>query len=377
MRGRKNILIIDDSDDDRELYRDFLKRDEIIDWTIFEADNGEAGLRIFQSENIHLVLLDYSLPGRSGLKLLDHLKGQNLYAPAVLLTGNGSETIAIECMKSGAQDYLAKSDITTDAFRRTIHNALERVGMLQKIDMQRESLKSFAHVLAHDLKAPIGRIVSISDLIGRAIADNDHYRINMFFDQVRKSSVHLRELIDTLSQYNELDGGGVLFEPVAMGVVLAEVLDQLSDTIERRGARVTFDDLPRITGNAPRLAQLLQNLIANGIKYCEAEVPSIHVGARELPEVWQFSIRDNGIGIAPEFHQRIFKPFERLHGSDRYMGTGLGLAICKRIVDSHNGRIWCESEQGNETTFYFTLPKERPADAPTEDAARASSAVAP
>ena len=248
MRERMNILIVDDSDDDRELYRNFLKRDQIVDWTISEVDNGEAGLRLFRSEYVHLVLLDYSLPGRSGLDLLNEFKGQSSYAPAILLTGNGNEAIAIECMKNGAQDYLVKGDITPESLQRTIHNALDRIGMLEKIDAQRESLKDFAHVLAHDLKAPIGRIITISDLIAEALADNDHERVNLFFDQVQKSSLQLKQLIDTLSEYNELEGEGVHFEPVAMGAVVEEVINRLSVEIDERGARVTFDELPRNHG---------------------------------------------------------------------------------------------------------------------------------
>jgi signal transduction histidine kinase len=109
-------------------------------------------------------------------------------------------------------------------------------------------------------------------------------------------------------------------------------------------------------GNEALLMQLLQNIVGNGLKYCKAERPVIHIGARKRDDgLWQFSVADNGIGIPAEYHETIFQAFKRLHGVEEYEGTGLGLATCKKIVERHGGRIWCESEQGQGTTFHFTL----------------------
>jgi signal transduction histidine kinase len=120
---------------------------------------------------------------------------------------------------------------------------------------------------------------------------------------------------------------------------------------------VTHDDLPLVFGHAPLLTQLLQNLIGNGIKYCEADTPTVQISANpEAKGFWRISVRDNGIGIDKKFHQQIFEPFERLHDRGKYEGTGLGLATCKKIVERHGGRIWCESNQDRGTTFNFSLP---------------------
>ncbi len=163
-------------------------------------------------------------------------------------------------------------------------------------------------------------------------------------------------LVDTLHEYTKSEAH-VEFEPVPLNLVVEDALSNLDQIISKNGARVTHDDLPLVFGHAPLLTQLLQNLIGNGIKYCEADTPAVHVSATpEAEGFWLISVRDNGIGIKQEFHEQIFEPFKRLHDRGKFEGTGLGLATCKKIVNRHNGRIWCESIQDGGTTFKFSLP---------------------
>jgi light-regulated signal transduction histidine kinase (bacteriophytochrome) len=162
-------------------------------------------------------------------------------------------------------------------------------------------------------------------------------------------------LIDTLYQYTKADER-VPFESTEMDQVMRDTLSNLEHLIRERGARVTYDSLPAVAGNASQLTQLLQNLIGNAVKYCEAKTPSVHIGVGLREENRRsFFVKDNGIGISREYYRQIFEPFKRLHGSGAYEGTGLGLATCKKIVERHDGRIWCESEQGRGSTFFFTL----------------------
>ena len=135
------------------------------------------------------------------------------------------------------------------------------------------------------------------------------------------------------------------------------MIDNLQVTIQEHDAQVTHDSLPRVWVEAGLFAQLLQNLIGNALKFIKDKVPQIHLSVKEQPESWLFSIKDNGIGIAPEHLERIFGIFQRLHTRKEYAGTGIGLAVCKRIVEYHNGQIWVESKLGEGTTFYFTIPK--------------------
>jgi light-regulated signal transduction histidine kinase (bacteriophytochrome) len=125
---------------------------------------------------------------------------------------------------------------------------------------------------------------------------------------------------------------------------------------KQAGATITYDALPTIAADQMQLSQVFQHLLSNALKFKSAETPRIHVSAqRDGPEMWRFTVRDNGIGIAPEFHERVFGVFKRLHGKD-VPGTGIGLSICRKILDAHGGRIWLESQPGSGTTVCFTLP---------------------
>ena len=144
-------------------------------------------------------------------------------------------------------------------------------------------------------------------------------------------------------------GGGVL-DVVALGHVGAG---------EEAGAAVTYDAMPTVDADEVQLGQLFQNLSGNALKFRSDSVPRIHVAIQDLDTEWQFEVRDNGIGIEPQYYERIFMVFQRLHNKGEYPGTGIGLAICKKVVERHGGRIWVSSKPGEGSSFHFTLPKQR------------------
>lgn len=141
--------------------------------------------------------------------------------------------------------------------------------------------------------------------------------------------------------------------------MFGRALANLRAAIEASGAIITHDPLPVLEGDDAQLVQLLQNLIGNALKFRRAETPRVHVSAAQRGDYWEISVRDNGIGIEPQYFERIFLMFQRLHDRGQYPGTGIGLAICKKVVDRHGGRIWVESVPGEGCTFRFTLPKQR------------------
>jgi chemotaxis family two-component system sensor kinase Cph1 len=140
---------------------------------------------------------------------------------------------------------------------------------------------------------------------------------------------------------------------------LRRALLNLRAGIEEAGAVVTHDPLPSLPADEGQLAQLFQNLIGNALKFRSPSVPRIHIGVKERENDWEFEVRDNGIGIEPQYFERIFMVFQRLHHKDEYPGTGIGLAICKKVVERHGGRIWVESRPGGGSSFCFTLPGEK------------------
>jgi hypothetical protein len=351
------ILITDDDDGDRKQVRRALKLAGI-SCECVEAGSVDMALAACERRSFDVAVIDYQLPGCDGL---DGVEVLHRRAPAmfiVMATGQGDASIATEAMKRGASDYIAKEHINERSIGRILRYARKKSAMQLAIDQQREELERFADVLVHDLKSPISSIRGFASIISHAVKSGkaDPGKIADYCGRMVHLGERMVALLDTLHEYTKSEAH-VVFEPVALNLVVEDALSNLGQLIINKGAKVTHDDLPVVFGHAPLLTQLLQNLLGNGIKYCEADAPALHVSAApEGDGCWCISVRDNGIGIDPEFHQQIFEPFKRLHGRDKFEGTGLGLATCRKIVDRHGGRIWCESNEGAGATFNFTLP---------------------
>jgi chemotaxis family two-component system sensor kinase Cph1 len=167
----------------------------------------------------------------------------------------------------------------------------------------------------------------------------------------------MRALIDDLLAYSRIDTQGNEPTVVDMNLVMATVLETLKTAIEESGAEVMMQPLPTIVGNEAQMVQVMQNLVANAIKFHGKERPKIEVWASDEGRNWVFAVKDNGIGLNTKYADRIFEMFQRLHTKEEYPGTGVGLAIAKKIVELHGGRIWVESDLGKGATFFFTIPK--------------------
>lgn len=170
----------------------------------------------------------------------------------------------------------------------------------------------------------------------------------------------MQRLIQDLLAYSRVNTTGRQFEPTAMETALNSALGNLVNAAKESQAVITHDPLPAVMGDERQLAQLFQNLLSNAIKFSGAQPPRIHISAKQTDGQWLFSVRDHGIGMDPQYGDRIFVIFQRLHTRAEYPGTGIGLAICKKIVERHGGRIWVESELGKGATFYFTMRDEEP-----------------
>ena len=225
------------------------------------------------------------------------------------------------------------------------------------LERSNEELQQFAYVASHDLQEPLRMVGSYVQLLARRYQGRLDADADEFIGYAVEGVTRMQQLINDLLQYSRVGTRGQPFEPVDSEAVLGEALTNLSGAIEGSGAEVTYDPLPTVTADAAQLAQVFENLIGNGIKFRKKEEsPKIHVWAEEQSGEWVFHVRDNGIGIAPEYFDRLFKVFARLQTHEEYPGTGIGLAVCKRIVERHGGRIWVESDLGKGSTFSFALP---------------------
>jgi light-regulated signal transduction histidine kinase (bacteriophytochrome) len=180
-------------------------------------------------------------------------------------------------------------------------------------------------------------------------------RADDWIDRITQSTHKMQALITDLLQYSRVDSRSAQLSPVSLQEAFNAALGFLRPVIEESGASVTASELPVIIGNRIQLTQLLQNLIGNSLKYCEKQ-PEVHVAARKTAEMWEVSVSDNGIGMDPKYHRKIFEIFGRLHGDQEYSGTGLGLALCRRIAERHGGAIRVDSRLGEGSTFYVSLP---------------------
>lgn len=358
MKRQLNILLVDDSADDRMLYNRLLLNDATTSWAILEAETSEEALAILQEWPVDAVLLDYSLPDGTGLKLLAAIKAIHPQAAVVMLTGQGNEAVAATAIKKGASDYLVKSNITDDRLENTLNQAVAYCTMQNQLLVQQESLKHYAKVLTHDLLGPIKNINELINITVDLIQKEKYEEIREFVPYMEKTTNKAIHLIESMTAYNRLYQKGFWKESVSMQKIMEEVMSNLQVLIIEKNARVTWEkNLPDVIYHKEQLIQLLQNLIVNGIKFCRHNHPEMQIHCDRKHDVWQFGITDNGIGIAAENQQKIFDMFTRLNSYDEFEGVGIGLAICKKIVNQHRGKIWCESNKDGGSTFFFTIPQ--------------------
>jgi len=239
--------------------------------------------------------------------------------------------------------------------RKRAEEALEE--KTEELARSNRDLDQFASVASHDLQEPLRMVTSYVQLLAKRYKSKLDSDANEFISFALDGSLRMWKLINNLLTYSRVGTREKELKPTDCETVLDQSLNNLKVAIEENGAVVTHDPLPTVMIDNPQWVQLFQNLIGNAIKFRGNEPPRVHISASRNGNGWTFSVRDNGIGIAPDYAERIFIIFQRLHSRQDYAGTGIGLAICKKIVERHGGRIWVESEVGKGATFYFTLPE--------------------
>ncbi len=273
---------------------------------------------------------------------------------------DGSE-FPIELMLSPLQN--ADGVLVTAAIRDISVRKQAAVVLLQKVDelkRSNEELGQFAYIASHDLQEPLRMVASYTQLLsrrykGKLDADADEF-IAFAVDGARR----MQRLIQDLLTYSRVGTKGRDLRPASSEDAFQQALVNLRSSIERSGAQVTHDPLPAVMADEMQLTQLFQNLVGNAIKYQKSGVPRVHVSVSSVmngSKKWAFAVKDNGIGIDPQYFERIFGMFQRLHKREEFAGTGIGLAICKKIVERHGGSISVESELGHGSTFRFALSK--------------------
>jgi PAS domain S-box-containing protein len=226
----------------------------------------------------------------------------------------------------------------------------------RELERSNAELRQFAYIASHDLQEPLRMVRTYTQLLEKRYRDTFNAEGKEFVTFVVDGVARMQELINDLLAYSKIGHGSKVFEDVELEEVFSSTLSNLQVAIKESMAEVTHDRLPSIHGCKREFCELFQNLISNAIKFHRQHPPKIHVSAKQKENEWVFSVADNGVGIEPQYFERIFVIFQRLYGKTEYPGSGIGLAICKKVVENHGGRIWVESNVGMGSTFFFSIP---------------------
>jgi signal transduction histidine kinase len=377
------ILIVDDTPTNVAMLADYLVGRG---FSVMVAQDGEEGIERAMFAHPDLILLDVMMPRIGGFDTCRRLKANNATKdiPVIFMTALADIGDKIAGYEAGGVDYVTKpfhtdevlarinTHLTLQTMRRQLvaqnRQLQEEIAERQKAEAilaQRSQelvrsnaeLEQMAYVASHDLQEPLRMVASYMQLLGQRYGSGLNAEAHEFIGFAVDGAKRMQALIDDLLTYSRVGTKAKPLEPTACSEVLDTTLATLRMTTSESGAQVQYATMPVVMGDREQLTQLFQNLICNAIKFHDKTAPRIEVRAVDDGAYWRFEVEDNGIGIAPEYFERIFVMFQRLHSRSAYEGTGIGLAICKKIVERHGGRIWVEPAPQHGSIFKFTLPK--------------------
>ena len=352
--GNTRILIVDDFEEDQQELISLIL-DNQGDYDIDVARRGEEAVALFESHRHDCVIVDYRLEHENGLDILARLKAIDPFCPTIITSGHGSEKVAADAMKSGAVDYLIKGSKSGHSIRMAIQSTIERCEKNRRANAKQQEQHQFLSTLVHDIRAPLTNISKSTAMLVEDIESGSFDEIDVLVKAQTAAVSHANALIKTLQAYALLDGE-VSFERVDFTRVITLLKRMFKMQTQVSNVRVEIEELPDIIGHEPQISQLFQNLISNALKFNTADSPRVNVRLiDENATAITVCVEDNGLGIEQNSIRAIFQPLNRLWSKDEYEGTGLGLSICKKIVDRHQGRIWCESELGKGSKFFVEL----------------------
>ncbi|WP_299850253.1 hybrid sensor histidine kinase/response regulator [uncultured Roseovarius sp.] len=350
-----HILIVDDFPEDQQALIAMIEEDNS-DFTFDTAQTGDEAVAAFGQHRHDCVIVDYRLNHENGLDILARLKTIDPFCAAIVMSGQGSEKIAADAMKSGAFDYLVKGNTSGFAIRTIIHRTVERCEVDRKASVRQQEQNQFLTTLVHDIRAPFRNISNSTAMLIEDIENGSFADIDSLVRAQSEALKHADALIKTLQTYALLDDE-VDFERVSLNYIFELLTKMFRTDANVSNAEFEIEVLPDIDGHAPQIGQLFQNLIANALKYNVSDVQKVNVRLIAAnKDAVTICVEDNGLGMEAASIEDIFKPLTRLWSKDEYEGTGLGLSICKKIVERHQGRIWCESQQGEGSRFFVQLP---------------------
>lgn len=325
---------------------------------LHQLEGTEAGLEWLSGSDADLILVD--APTLQDPVVTWHrIRAAAPHVPVIVI----SDAAGLQELPIPAHDILSWSDLGENTSALLLGRARGQKELRRdyariqtELERSEESFQEFAHVVSHDLKTPLWVIGYSCDLLRKKVGDALDSETAKFLEASQDAVKRMGEQINDLLEYARVGSRGGALRTTDSEVALSQATALLEAEIGATRARISHDPLPAVKADPGQLVQLFQQIIENSLKYRRSEPPEIHVSSLRRNGEWIFSVRDNGIGIEAAYTDRIFGVFQRLHAEHEYPGTGIGLALCQRILERHGGRIWVESEPGEGSTFYFTLP---------------------
>ncbi|PCK09332.1 MAG: hypothetical protein COA42_04820 [Alteromonadaceae bacterium] len=353
------VLIIEDNSDHFFLIEDALSQAPFDNLSVHHEKRLEPGLEALYRERFDVCLCDLQLPDAPINITVERLKCLNTETPIIVLTSLNSTDIAKDLLQEGIQDYLPKDELSPTLLHRMSMYAIERKNQQLLLEKENADMQTFCASLSHDFKGHLRRITTVIKWIQEAVGK----RIDLsteeleWFHYIDQSTTGIRELVDSLGHFLSSDYVNIESERVALSTLFLQLKHSVMEISDKDIEINIQSGLPFIEGNVSQLTIMFHNLIVNAVKYNES-IPRIDITYEiDKPQKYcKIKISDNGIGIDEKHFDSIFRPFERLHGPDKYSGSGLGLSIVKRIVEQHHGKISVESAPKQGSIFVISLP---------------------
>ena len=360
------LLVEDDEHDSLAFRRAFRKSDMAVEITEFDRAEDALPHLSFEKSAFDLVVVDHQLPGMSGLELCKDLIAKKLPLPLVILTGKGSQNLAVEALKAGVDDYIVKEPdrgylsllpLVIKQVLRRHDERLRRKQAEKALRNMNDELKEFIQIVTHDLNSPIYAIGGFCSIMLKHHKSELGDECRNYLEDIKVNARRIEVLASDLTTLLRVGRVTFAIKNVSAREVASRAAMALKNRLDAKGIElVVAEDLPNVCCDEEKVCQVFDNLLSNAIKFVEqTEDPKIEISWKDKGAFYQFSVSDNGIGIDPKYHKEIFGKFKRLREMKGEQGTGLGLAIVDRIVKNHGGKVSVQSEKGKGATFNFNF----------------------
>ena len=361
MRKQVKILFVESNPEDIEIIGGFLEAADV-HFELTQVESPEKAIKILCENKIDIVIIDPVASGRQCSEFFQCLK-KRPELPLIILTSFEKDLSEWNKNLPEIHLYLYRHTLSPEVLSDAIRTALEHRRLvvelgetLDSLEKSNKALEQFAYAVSHDLNEPLRSITGYIYLLAKRHSQSLDEQGRHYVGKIESAAMKLQDMIVSVLDYSRIGNQKEEHVAVDCNEIMKEVLLGLEAAINEEHAKIKYSKLPVVKGDKIQLMRVFQNLISNAIKFQKDKVPVVHVSSKRQDRFWIFSVKDNGIGIDPKHFDSIFVIFKRLHSREEFQGSGVGLSVCRKIVESHGGKIWVESKPDRGTTFKFTIP---------------------